>query len=150
MKIKDVLRGLFRRLGEETRSAPRFVAHASARLVLRLTREDAKGSANHLFGGTLNISETGLAVLVPSSAVGSHLISEGDELQAALDIHPLGVVMMRCEVARVGRLERSVGFNTVLGLKITEMNHKDRALYLEYIGTRGWEGVEQATQTDDG
>lgn len=150
MRIKDAVLRLFRRPSDEFRDAPRFVAHASARLVLRLSLESAGGSAQHLFGGTLNIGEMGVAVLVPSPAVGSHLITEGDELQAALDIHPLGVVMMRCQMARVRRLERPVGFNTMLDLKIAEMGHKDRALYLEYIGTQGREGVEKVTQTDDG
>jgi len=143
MRFKDAVSRLFRRPQEEPAVAPRFVAHVSARLVLRLTFESAGGRADHLFGGTMNISETGVAVLVPSPAVGPHLIKVGDEFQATLDIYPLGVVTMRCQVARVEGPERAEGFDTVLGLKITEMGHRDRALYLEYIGTRGWEGVNE-------
>lgn len=88
----------------------------------------------------MNISETGPTVLTPSLAAGTHLITEGSELQVALDIYPQGVVTMRCLVVRIERLEQADGFN-MLGLRITQMNHADRALYLEYIGTHGWERV---------
>jgi hypothetical protein len=62
-------------------------------------------------------------------------------LKVALDLHPLGTVEMEGLVARV---EAAGGEETpghVLGVKITRMGDGDRALYLQYIGTEGWERV---------
>lgn len=142
MKMKDMIRRFFRRSAHGAHVAPRFVAHVNTRLVLRLSLErPGGGNDQHLIGGTLNISETGLAVLTPTLAAGADLITEGSELRVTLDIYPQGVVTMRCVVVRIERLEQDDEFNNILGLRITQMSHADRALYLEYIGTRGWESV---------
>jgi len=66
---------------------------------------------------------------------------EGTELKILLDLHPLGTVEMDGLVARVEAMEEGERSGYLLGLKITEMSNDDRALYLEYIGTRGWERV---------
>ena len=141
MKTKDMIRRLFRRPADEPEVAPRLVAHINARLVLRLSVERDGGDNHQIVGGTLNISETGLAVVIPSLADGARLITEGSELQVTLDIYPQGVVRMQCTVVRIEPLEQADEFNKILGLKITQMSHADRALYLEYIGTLGWERV---------
>lgn len=142
MKLIPRLRSLFRRPSPEPPIAPRVVVHIAAELLLYLAPDDPVDESHKLVAGTHNLSETGLAVLTSSLIIGNTLIPEGSPLRLALDLYPLGVVKMGVEVVRIERLaEEGQQFNNLLGLKITQMSHQDRARYLEYIGTAGWERV---------
>lgn len=44
-------------------------------------------------------------------------------------------------VVRVERAGEGEQPGYVLGVRITRMDHGDRALYLQYIGANGWERV---------
>lgn len=137
-RFLDSISSLLRRTPEaEERPAPRFVVSAPARLLLSLSRE---GGHDKLIAATTNISASGLAVLVPHLYIGTLPVSEGSRLRITLDLHPLGTVVMETVVARV-EAAGGEGPGHILGMRITAMSEDDRALYLQYIGTRGWENV---------
>jgi hypothetical protein len=118
-------------------AAPRFVVSVPARLLLSLSHE---GGIGKLVAATTNISASGLAVLVPHLYIGTLPVSEGGRLRITLDLHPLGTVGMEAVVARV-EAAGGEGPGHILGVRITAMSEDDRALYLQYVGTRGWENV---------
>jgi hypothetical protein len=68
-------------------------------------------------------------------------MTEGSGLRITLDLHPFGTVDMDGLVAHV---EAAAGEHApvhILGVRISHMSEDDRALYLQYIGTKGWESV---------
>ena len=99
------------------RAAPRFAVGLDARLLLTATA----GGGARLVGATLNVSETGLAVVLPGS--GHRSVGEGSRLHIRLELFPDGVVEMEGVVVR--REECAEG-------------DPSRG-YVEYLGTRGWE-----------
>ena len=126
----------------ERRVAPRFAVGLDARLLLTITA----GRGARLVGATLNVSEAGLAVVLPGS--GHRAAGEGSRLHIRLELFPDGVVEMEGVV--VHREECDEGDpsrGSVVGVRITGMSHGDRARYLEYLGTRGW---ERASSPADG
>lgn len=138
------LRSLFRRKPVETKVAQRVVVELSAQMLLCLSPDAPVTSPNQkIVGGTLNISETGLAGVTSSLLIGGTAISEGSKLRLELDLHPSGIIRMMAEVVRIEKMEAEEArqFNNLLGLRIVEMSHADRARYVEYIGSRGWEQV---------
>lgn len=126
-------------------AAPRFVVALPARLLLSISHEEEPaggGAPPKLIGSTENISASGVAVILPSLYVGNRAIGEGGALRITLDLHPSGTVEMSGVVVRHEALEDSERpGHHLLGVRITKMNPNDRATYLEYIGTRGWERV---------
>ena len=141
--MKRLLRNLslFRRAPEPPQVASRFVASVPARLLLSIAH--AKGCRGHsqkkLIGSTQNISESGLAIIVPTLSDANGPISEGDELRVTLDLHPLSMVEMNCLVVHLHEVRENESLDYLMGLKIIMMNTNDRAIYLEYLGTYGWE-----------
>lgn len=124
-------------------AAPRFVVAVPARLLLSISHEEETGGSTprKLVGSTHNISASGVAVIVASLYVGNRPVTEGGAVRITLDLHPLGTVEVRGRVARVEAFSEGERPGHLLGVKITDMSNDDRALYLEYIGTRGWERV---------
>lgn len=145
--MKHLLRSLLpsRRSPEPPQIALHFVVSIPARLLVSISPESAArrsgGPSQTLIGATQNISESVLAVLVPSVNLGNGPISEGGELFLTLELHPLGVVEMSCLVAGIEKVTKGEEESYLLGLKITRMSADGHALYLEYIGTYGWEKV---------
>lgn len=138
-RILDSIKSLLRRTPEAAeQAAPRFVVCVPARLLLSLSHNSSPGK---VIASTQNISASGLAVLVPHLYVGSHRLTEGEELKISLDLHPLGTVEMEGRVARVEATSEEGSAGHILGVRITGMSAGDRALYLQYIGTKGWERV---------
>jgi hypothetical protein len=124
--------------------APRFVVALPARLLLSITHDEEAASGTtpqKLIGSTHNISASGVAVILPSLDVGHRAVGEGGAVRVTLDLHPLRTVELRCLVLRVEAITEGEQPGHLLGLKIVGMSNDDRALYLEYIGTRGWERV---------
>lgn len=138
-RILKSIKSLLQRTPEaDEQPAPRFVVSVPARLLLSLTH--ASGSEK-VIAATLNISASGLAVLLPHLYVGTRQVREGTGLKITLDLHPLGTVEMDGVVARVQAAGEDETPGHVLGVKITRMSDDARALYLQYLGTRGWENV---------
>jgi hypothetical protein len=133
-----------RRTPTQPQTALSFVVSLSTRLLLSISPDSAapnEAFGQKLIGTTRNISESSLVVVVPTLQAGQHIISESSEVRVALDLHPLGLVEMNCLVVLLNEQIEGEGPDYLLSLKIRKMSTKDRALYIEYLGTYGWEKV---------
>jgi hypothetical protein len=144
--VKRIFRAFLpsRRTGASPQGVPHyFVVSIPARLLLSITFNDDSTaySGKKLIASTQSISESGLIAIVATLSAGTRSLSEGDELQVTLDLHPLGLVEMNCLVVRLNDVTEDEELSYLLGLKITMMRPNDRALYIEYLGTHGWEKV---------
>ncbi|MCU1267312.1 MAG: PilZ protein [Acidobacteria bacterium] len=98
-------------------------------------RPDGNASQRYaLDGHTLDISATGLALLVPAIRIGDHyLAGEGRGLRIELAL-PLGPIVIQATAVRYERLdevESEKGY--LIGVNITAMSDPDRASYDEYL-----------------
>lgn len=140
---------LLRRKRADPNVAPRFVVALHARLLISMTHSPDKGDENlgkKIIGSTKNITVSGIAIIVPSVYIGGREVTNGSTVRITLDLHPMGLIQLTGVVMRHELVEEEdEQIEHLLGVKITEMSPDDRALYLEYIGTRGWESVEART-----
>jgi hypothetical protein len=120
----------------------------SPRLQLRLPfnvsihREgDLNGSrkrAQTLRGYTRDLSQKGLALLVPQVHLdGHHLAAGGRELEIELELDRGNSVSMRVMARRYERLDESEsGCNYLIGARIVTLPEADRLRYLEFIAEK--------------
>jgi hypothetical protein len=87
-----------------------------------------------LEGHTLDVSRTGLALIVPAIRIGEHYLAGADrKLHVKLEL-PTGSVEMKVATVRYESLEESreeTGY--LIGARITDMSDADRATYDSYI-----------------
>ncbi len=87
-----------------------------------------------LDGHTLDISDTGLALVVPAIRIGEHyLAGEERKLYIRLEL-PSGPIEMKVATVRYESLEESneeSGY--LIGARITEMPDEDRAAYNSFV-----------------
>ena len=87
-----------------------------------------------LDGHTLDISRTGVALIVPAIRIGEHYLAGADrKLHVKLEM-PTGPVEMKVSTVRYESLEESheeTGY--LIGARISEMSDQDRATYDRYI-----------------
>jgi hypothetical protein len=87
-----------------------------------------------LKGHTLDISSTGLALVVPAIRIGEHYLAGSDrKLYIKLEL-PSGSVEMKVATVRYESLEESheeSGY--LIGARIAEMSDQDRASYGTYV-----------------
>ena len=111
-----------------------------ARLMFRLSLSDPRVNSNGsrrlpaLEGHTLDVSSTGLALVVPAIRIGEHYLA-GDErkLHVKLEL-PTGPVEMKVGTVRYESLEESSEESGYLiGARISEMSDQDRATYDSFI-----------------
>ena len=111
-----------------------------ARLTFTLSITDPRVNSNGsrrlpaLNGHTLDISRTGLALIVPAIRIGEHYLAGADrKLHVKLDL-PTGPVEMKVATVRYESLEESrdeTGY--LIGARIAEMSDQDRASFDSYI-----------------
>ena len=111
-----------------------------ARLNFTLRLSDPRVSSNgsrrlpNLDGHTLDISTTGLALIVPAIRIGEHYLAGSDRrLYVKLEL-PTGPVEMKLTTVRYEALDETdeeTGY--VIGARITEMTDADRASFNAYI-----------------
>jgi hypothetical protein len=126
------LRSLFVNRREAERHEAELEAQVEARLLLSvsLAQEGEERAGGAVFGGskligsTCNVSETGLAIILPSLRIGQTLITaEGCVLRIALDIYPAGLVEMEAAVVHHRRLEeKEAREGYLVGVRIMGMN----------------------------
>ncbi|HEY6189283.1 MAG TPA: PilZ domain-containing protein [Pyrinomonadaceae bacterium] len=145
--IHQLVTRLRRAWANNRREAERYdaelEAQISARLLLSISlpnaqeRPGADARARLLIGSTRNVSETGLAIVVPTLRVGSNLITEENcTLRIVLDIYPEGVVEMDAVVVHHRQFdEKDTEAGYLVGVSISEMSEDDRRHYLEYLAT---------------
>ncbi|HEX8140443.1 MAG TPA: PilZ domain-containing protein [Pyrinomonadaceae bacterium] len=148
------LRSLFVNRREAERREAELEAQVEARLLLSVSlaqegEERVGGAApggSKLIGSTCNVSETGLAMILPSLRIGQSLITEeGCVLRIVLDIYPAGLVEMEASLVHHRRLEeKEARAGYLVGVRITGMNETDRIRYLAHLATLGRRGPTQA------
>lgn len=124
----------------ERRSAPRCEAHLEARLLFSLSLQGTEGHDSAtvlpslLEGYTRNLSETGLALVVPSLHFGGRYLNVvGSTLHVMLEL-PTGTVRIRATPVRCERLGEKEGETGYLvGVRITEMNDSEWVRLVQYV-----------------
>ena len=109
----------------------------NARLTFTLSLSDPRVSSNgvrrlpSLDGQTLDVSMTGLALIVPAIRIGEHYLAGTDrKLHIKLEL-PTGPVEMKVATARYESLEDDSGY--LIGARILEMSDADRADFQKYV-----------------
>lgn len=107
------------------------------RLAFTLSLSDPRVSSNgsrrlpSLDGHTLDVSMTGLALIVPAIRIGEHYLAGADrKLHLKLEL-PGGPVEMKVASARYESLEDDTGY--LIGARILEMSDADRAEFQKYV-----------------
>lgn len=108
-----------------------------ARLSFTLSLSDPRVSTNGarrlptLDGHTLDVSSTGVALIVPAIRIGEHYLAGDDRrLHVKLEL-PGGPVELKVVTVRYENLEDGTGY--LIGAHILEMSDADRASFEKYI-----------------
>jgi len=84
-----------------------------------------------LDGYTMDVSITGLALVVPAIRIGEHYLAGADrKLHVKLDL-PSGPVEMKVVTVRYEDLEDGGGY--LIGARILEISDADRATFEKYV-----------------
>lgn len=107
------------------------------RLSFTLSLSDPRVSSNgarklpKLNGYTLDVSTTGLALIVPAIRIGGHYLAGSDrKLHVKLEL-PNGPVEMKVASVRYESLEDNSGY--VIGARILEMSDPDRVSFDKHV-----------------
>ena len=124
-------------------SLRRFIGNRRAsrrvrtRLTFTLSLSDPRVNSNgarklpKLDGHTLDVSVTGLALIVPAIRIGEHYLAGADrKLHIKLEL-PSGPVEMKVASVRYESLEDDSGY--LIGARILEMSDTDRASFEKYV-----------------
>ena len=111
-----------------------------ARLPCTISLSDSRLGSNGyrriptLNGHTLDVSSTGLALVVPAIRIGEHYLA-GDERKLHLKLElPIGPVEMKVSTVRYESLEEgSEESGYLIGARIAEMSDQHRASYNSYV-----------------
>jgi len=116
----------------------------SARLSFTLTLSDPRVTSNgsrrlpKLDGHTLDVSMTGVALIVPAIRIGEHYLAGADrKLHVKLEL-PSGAVEMLVTTVRYESLEDESGY--VIGARILEMSDADRVSFEKYVSAADGHG----------
>ena len=108
-----------------------------ARLSFTLSLSDPRVSSNGarrlptLDGHTLDVSTTGLALVVPAIRIGEHYLAGADrKLHIKLEL-PSGPVEMKVAAVRYESLEDDTGY--LIGARILELSDTDRVSFEKYV-----------------
>src|SRR6185503_735171 len=108
-----------------------------ARLSFTLSLADPRVSLNGarrlptLDGHTLDVSTTGLALIVPAIRIGEHYLAGADrKLHVKLEL-PSGPVEMKLAAVRYESLEDDTGY--LIGARILELSDTDRVSFAKYV-----------------
>lgn len=122
-------------VGDRRRSTRRNVRlKFSLSLVSPTKNLNGTSRTNSMVGYTFDLSEHGLALIVPAITLGDHhLVGENRSVTVKLEL-PERVVTMQVTPVRYERLDEQ-GSETgyLIGARITEMAELDRARFAEYV-----------------
>ena len=128
-----------RRFIGNRRHSKRVRARLSFTLSLTNPRMGANGSRRlpGLNGHTLDVSSTGVALVVPAIRIGEHYLA-GSERRLYIKLElPSGPVEMKVVAVRYESLEDESGY--LIGARIVEMSDSDRASFKKYVSREGVE-----------
>jgi c-di-GMP-binding flagellar brake protein YcgR len=129
---RRIVSQLRRFIGNRRRSR-RVRARLSFTLSLSGQRVSSNGSRRlpTLDGHTLDVSVTGLALIVPAIRIGEHYLAGADrKLHVKLEL-PSGPIEMKVVTVRYENLEDGSGY--LIGARILEMSDTDRASFQKYV-----------------
>ena len=124
-----------RRFIGNRRNSKRVRARLSFTLSLSDPRTNTNGSRRlpSLDGHTLDVSSTGLALVVPAIRIGEHYLAGSErKLYIKLEL-PSGPVEMKVVAVRYESLEDESGY--LIGARIVEMSNADRASFEKLLAT---------------
>ena len=133
---RRIVSHLRRFIGNRRRSK-RVRARLNFTLSLADPRVNTNGSRRlpTLEGHTLDVSTTGLALVVPAIRMGEHYLAGNErKLHIRLEL-PNGRVEMKVASVRYESLEDESGY--VIGARIIEMSDADRVSFENYVASRG-------------
>jgi hypothetical protein len=114
-----------------------------ARLSFTLSLSDPRVSTNGarrlptLDGHTLDVSTTGLALVVSAIRIGEHYLAGNDrKLHIKLEL-PTGPVELKVATVRYESLDDESGY--LIGARIIEMSDSDRVRFEQYVSRKGAE-----------
>ena len=122
-----------RRFIGNRRGSRRVRTRLNFRLSLSDPRVNSNGSRKlpKLDGHTLDVSATGLALIVPAIRIGEHYLAGGErKLHVKLEL-PTGPVEMKVASVRYESLEDDSGY--LIGARILEMSDTDRVSFEKYV-----------------
>lgn len=115
----------------------RHCRRVRARLNFTLSLSDPRVNSNggrrlpKLDGHTLDVSTTGLALIVPAIRIGEHYLAGADrKLHIKLEL-PSGPVEMKVATVRYESLEDESGY--LIGARILEMSDTDKVSFERYV-----------------
>jgi PilZ domain len=143
--MPELMRAIVARLHKfvgDRRRAPRYRMRLPFTLSLPDARSNRGGarSAPVIEGFTRDVSETGLALILPAIRIGEHyLTGSGSSLHLTLEFPtgPLQMVVTPVRYERLDENETEKGY--LIGVSITEMSDPDRARFNE-----GMKGVDSS------
>ncbi len=139
--MPELMRSIVSRLRElvgNRRRAPRHPARVVAVVSLVGSKTAARIPPNlpTLAGHTLDISATGIGLIVPAIRVGERYLTGQDQLLHLTLKLPSGIVQLRCAPARYEQLgEGDADKGYLVGVRIKEISDRDRSLLTEYLRT---------------
>ncbi|HEX7332999.1 MAG TPA: PilZ domain-containing protein [Pyrinomonadaceae bacterium] len=122
-----------RRFIGNRRNSRRVRVRLNFTLSLSDPRVNSNGSRRlpQLNGHTLDVSATGLALVVPAIRIGEHYLAGADrELHIKLEL-PSGPVEMKVGTVRYESLEDESGY--LIGARILEMSDTDKVSFEKYV-----------------
>lgn len=135
---RRIVSHLRRFIGNRRRSR-RVRARLSFILSLSDPRTNTNGSRRlpSLNGHTLDVSPTGVALIVPAIRIGEHYLA-GSERRLYIKLElPSGPVELKVVAVRYESLEDESGY--LIGARIVEMSDSDRASFEKYVSRQGAE-----------
>lgn len=129
-----------REIVADRRQAARFKAQRHARLLFNVSvisddKDETRTQTIPLVGFTRDISESGLALIVPSLRAGDrYLVDEGCTLRVVLLDLPSGEVEIFATPVRYRELDEP-GSGHLIGVQITRMSEHDRERLLQFLKT---------------
>ncbi|HEX8136314.1 MAG TPA: PilZ domain-containing protein [Pyrinomonadaceae bacterium] len=139
--MPELLRSIIARLrtvAGNRRRARRYRVRLSVQISLLGVKSSAERALSRrplkVEGHTRDLSQTGLALIVPTIRAGEHyLTGEGRRLLVTLD-HPQGPILLQVSPVRYEQLDESeaeTGY--LIGARITEMSDTDRTRFNAYL-----------------
>ena len=131
---RRIVSHLRRYIGNRRRSR-RVCARLNFTLSLADPRVNTNGSRRlpQLNGHTLDVSTTGLALIVPAIRIGEHYLAGADRtLHIKLEL-PSGPVEMKVATVRYESMDDESGY--LIGARILEMSDADRVSFAKYVAS---------------
>jgi hypothetical protein len=141
--MPELLRSIISQLRQHVgnrRAAPRYATHLEAALILSVSFGESRNRASagdaplRLAGYTRDISESGMALIVPAIHIsGQYLTTQNRTLEITLKL-PDGPIHLQATPVRYNPLDndaKDTGY--IVGVRITNMSEADRARYNAHL-----------------